>query len=633
MKKRILLLSTVLISGLSLNNALAQISYAWAKKNTGAQKERVLGNFGGTKGLNYNTGYFEGTVDFDPGSATLNLTSAGNTDIYIQKLDPNGNLLWVRRMGGTGADAGVSVTQDWSKNVYVTGYFSETADLNPHASFTQNVTSVGGQDIFITKLDSNGTFIWSKVISGLYKENPFDIKVDMSYNVLVCGSFQGTTDFDPNSGVSTLSSTMTGGNYTNDGFVVKLNALGNYIWAKQFAGPNEVSLTSIDLWNENNFYVSGYFKETVDANPNSGVQTLTSAGGLDFFVLRINPNGELIWAKQTGGAGDDIATAIAVDIYGSVYATGNYVTWSYTTQSFTPVDFNPNAGTDMKAGTGINNLFVQKIKKDGSYDWTYTASTMTGNQNKMESESAMTFSGQLQGHGIAIDICDNIFVTGVINGRADMDPGNGITMVSNGTGTVGTFYMFLLKLKVDQTFLGAIGVGATGNTVWPTTVGVDYFGNPYVGGYFTKNIDFDPSTNVNLLTSALTTGSTTVYSQDAFIVKYNSSLFGSGGGGSITGTSPAGSGTSRLGNEVDVTSSVNPVELQFYPNPARAFLNIETPETGTLEIYSIAGIKVSSEIISSGLTQKNLSQLQSGTYILRFTSPSGVSNHPIVVGE
>ena len=79
----------------------------------------------------YTTGSFQGTVDFDPGSVTFNLTSNGAHDIYISKLDSSGNLVWARAMGGNLRDGGSSIFVDSSGNVYTIGSSRSSVDFDP----------------------------------------------------------------------------------------------------------------------------------------------------------------------------------------------------------------------------------------------------------------------------------------------------------------------------------------------------------------------------------------------------------------------------------------------------------------------------------------------------------------------
>lgn len=105
-----------------------------------------------------------GTADFNPGTGTANLTTAGQSDIYISKLDADGNFLWAKRIGGNSWDDGSGISLDATGNIYVTGHFSGTVDFDPGAG-TANLTSAGNYDIFICKLDAAGNFLWAKKLA------------------------------------------------------------------------------------------------------------------------------------------------------------------------------------------------------------------------------------------------------------------------------------------------------------------------------------------------------------------------------------------------------------------------------------------------------------------------------------
>src|SRR5690606_32927100 len=110
------------------------------------------------------TGYFEDTVDFDPGAGVFNLTSAGGDDVFLLKLDINGNFVWARAIGGTGLSRGESVSCDKNNNIFITGYFDGTVDFDPGSGVT-NITAQN-TDCFIEKLDDAGNYVWVKVLSG-----------------------------------------------------------------------------------------------------------------------------------------------------------------------------------------------------------------------------------------------------------------------------------------------------------------------------------------------------------------------------------------------------------------------------------------------------------------------------------
>ncbi|SVE51796.1 uncharacterized protein METZ01_LOCUS504650, partial [marine metagenome] len=198
----------------------------WAKSFGGTSTESGYGAVD-SSGNVYTTGTFRNTVDFDPGAGTANLTSNGIYDVFVSKLDSSGNYVWAKSFGGTNSDVGRSVAVDSSGNVYTTGYFKSTpGDFDP-GSGTANLTSNGVHDVFVSKLDSSGNYVWAKSFGGSGHDYGHSVAVDSSGNVYTTGFFNGTVDFDP--GAGTAENTSTGG---IDVFVSKLDSSGDYVWAK-----------------------------------------------------------------------------------------------------------------------------------------------------------------------------------------------------------------------------------------------------------------------------------------------------------------------------------------------------------------------------------------------------------------
>ena len=179
--------------------------FVWAKAMGGTSDEYGHGIFVDISGNVYASGYFWGTVDFDPGPGTFNLTSVGSNDIFTSKLDSNGNFVWAKAMGGTSGDQGHGISVDTSGNVYTTGSFFDTVDFDPGPK-TFNLTSAGSRDIFISKLDSNGNFAWAKAMGGTSSDLGRGIFVDASCNVYTIGYFSDTVDFDTGLGIFNLTS-------------------------------------------------------------------------------------------------------------------------------------------------------------------------------------------------------------------------------------------------------------------------------------------------------------------------------------------------------------------------------------------------------------------------------------------
>ncbi|MBK7651576.1 MAG: hypothetical protein IPJ20_13745 [Flammeovirgaceae bacterium] len=149
----------------------------------------------------YYTGQFFGTVDFNPGPGTSNMTSAGGYDFYIGKLDASGNFLWAKSLGGLNPDVSYSIDVDALGNVFASGGFNGTVDFNPGPG-TNNLTSNGSEDVFVLKLDPSGNFSWARSFGGNNFDSANSIKVDNLGNIITLGTFEGTADFDPGAGIN-----------------------------------------------------------------------------------------------------------------------------------------------------------------------------------------------------------------------------------------------------------------------------------------------------------------------------------------------------------------------------------------------------------------------------------------------
>ncbi len=147
----------------------------------------------------YITGYFRGTADFDPGTATDNHTAAGEEDIFLIKITSAGSYGYTKTMGGTDHDYGRSLAVDSSDNVYITGYFRGTADFDP-GSATDNHASAGEEDIFLTKINFDGSYDLTETMGGTDQDYGQSVAVDDSVNVYLTGYFRGTADFNPGAG-------------------------------------------------------------------------------------------------------------------------------------------------------------------------------------------------------------------------------------------------------------------------------------------------------------------------------------------------------------------------------------------------------------------------------------------------
>ena len=144
----------------------------------------------------------------------------------------NPTFLWAKQIGGIGSQSSSSsnsIATDVNGGVFTSGRFSGTVDFDPGAT-TMNLTAIGFDNVFIQKLDASGNFQWAKQLSALTFINCFSISTDALRNVYATGQFSGTVDFNPGTAIVNLTSN------SNDMFLLKLDASGNFQWAIKIGG-------------------------------------------------------------------------------------------------------------------------------------------------------------------------------------------------------------------------------------------------------------------------------------------------------------------------------------------------------------------------------------------------------------
>ena len=304
----------------------------------------------------YTTGRFEEIVDFDPGEGTSELTSEGESDIFVSKLNGNGDFVWAKQIGGSDIDLAVRLAMDGAGNVHVTGRFAGIVDFDP-GSGTANLSSNGSEpDSFVLKLDGDGNYIWAVAMGGADGERGVDVAVDNEGNVYATGWFRGTADFDPGLGVFDLTSSGE-----DDVYVVKLNSSGNFVWAKNFGGPFSEEGWGITVDQAGNVYTTGSFINTADFDPGPGIFTLTAADS-NIFVSKLNSMGEFVWAQQMVSSSRGIGLDMAIDRMNSIYTTGYFSD---------DTDFDPGPGAFVLSsppalGIVLNeNVFISKLTQTG----------------------------------------------------------------------------------------------------------------------------------------------------------------------------------------------------------------------------------------------------------------------------
>ena len=341
----------------------------------------------------YVTGIFFGTTDFDPGPGVANLISAGNEDIFVCKYDNTGNFIWAKRFGGPTNEFCNTIKLDGAGNIYINGYFENTADFDPGTGVF-NLVSAGASDIFICKLNSDGLLQWARQIGGPSADVAFDIDLDEQDNVYSTGFYFALVDFDPGSGVFNLTSTASG-----DGYILKLNNGGGFMSAARLGGNSRVRCISLKLNKTGQVYVTGHFDGEADFDPGAGSLLLNSpVDDDDIFIGKYDLNLNLVWVKQIGGASFQKVFDIDTDDAGNIYTTGHYNGTA---------DFDAGPAEKKLTALGDPDIFVLKMNAAGEFSWVAQA---TG-----------SFYGS--GYSLQVDKGNNIYVGGTFEGTKDFDPG------------------------------------------------------------------------------------------------------------------------------------------------------------------------------------------------------------------
>ena len=243
----------------------------------------------------------------------------------------------------------------------------------------------GLEDIFLTKINSDGSYGWTKTMGGTDGDFGQSVAVGVNDDVYVTGYFRSiNADFDPGSGTDSHSSVGL-----EDIFLAKITSDGSYGWTKTMGGTDQDFGQSVAVDGNDDVYVTGYFRSiNADFDPGSGTDSHSSVGLEDIFLAKITSDGSYGWTNRSGGTDQDFGQSVAVDGNDDVYVTGYFRSIN--------ADFDPGSGTDSHSSVGLEDIFLAKITSDGSYGWT---KTMGGKDDDF-------------GQSVAVDGSDNVYLTG-----------------------------------------------------------------------------------------------------------------------------------------------------------------------------------------------------------------------------
>ncbi|BDS11378.1 T9SS type A sorting domain-containing protein [Aureispira anguillae] len=443
--------------------------------------------------------------------------------------------------GGSSVMAPIISLDDFG-NVYSTGIFYDTLDFDPGIG-VNHLVSPTSKSFFVQKYDPSGNLIWLRYFEHSQSSNVFisSFSTDVNGNSYVIGTFKDTITFNTVSGVDTLTKEWISFANGNNCFILKIDANGNTLWAKELRG-GETTGSQCHLDNQGNLCIVGFFQGEIDFDPGSNNNILASTQipnnnlnnwTRDIFALKLDANGNFIWAKTFGGS-----TAYPVLFNSSLDALNNlYIIGRYSDT----IDFDPGPAV-ASLNSSHHDLFLLKLDDLGNFDWvkssvlgsnsnviTATGITIDSDTNIVLSGSfvgtvdfdfgagtqQLTSTGYSDGYilkltpqgnfiwvkkltdtGISLSLLDNsnnLYCAGMTgSGAPDLDPGTGIFTASQNA-------QYLLKLSSQGDF-----IWANISSEWafnPNHLELDNDNNLYQSGTFKSIVDFDPTADVYLLES------------------------------------------------------------------------------------------------------------------------------------
>ena len=456
--------------------------------------------------------------------------------LQIQKFyAQNLNFEWVRTAGNIASDVSQSVITDNAGDVISTGYFEKTIafkSINKNITLTANGNS-GYYDMFVVKTTNGGSIKWAKNIGGKNAGiASYKMVVDTFKNIYISGIFTGKVDFDPNVGVFEL--TTSGIN--SDIFLMKMDSIGNFIWAKSMGSSDYDYCTSMTIdKSHSNVYIVGNFGGAVDFNPSNAIDMKYSFGQNDGFISKFDVNGNYVWTQTFGGKTFDFISDISINLNNEIFVTGNisdtvyfenkqhklyaknlgtfgfiakynsdgkYV-WSQKIGDgachgvsisndyggniyvegyfYSFVDFNFKGTPNYKSSKGGADIFILKLTTNGDFIW---VKTFEGNLEESAREMYVSPSGNIY----SCTIFQTTYSSNIVHNIVDFDPSSSNYYLTN----KGPSCAVISKLDSSGKFKWAKLLGGDNSVVDPTGITQDLTGNIFTCGAFQSIVDFNP---------------------------------------------------------------------------------------------------------------------------------------------
>jgi hypothetical protein len=307
------------------------------------------------------------------------------------------------------------------------------------------------------------SFGWVRTVNS---EAAIDMVLDSNKAVVTVGYFYNTVDFDAGSGVANLTS-----NGNLDVFITKYTSNGNFIWAKSIGGSPDDYVEAIKKDKQGNLYLIGIYQSTIDFDPGPGIFNVSTAGGANTFILKLDKDANFLWVKTITCWGNTL----------DIDDTGNILIGGYFGGT---VDFDPGSNIFNVTGNLANSqdMFIMKLDNFGNFSWAKQIRNLGGSQH--------------QEFGLETDPSGNVFFAGNFTNSMDFDPSAASAPLTSSTSD----NSFILKLNSQGDYQWAKQfVGTASNKAFGLEV--DRQGNVFTTGEFSNTVDFDPGPSSYLITA------------------------------------------------------------------------------------------------------------------------------------
>lgn len=429
-------------------------------------------------------GSFRGSADFDPGPGTRILTSQGDADAFVVKLNAGGDLLWAVSVRSLEDVVARDVAVDAAGGIYVVGSFEGQADFDPGPG-VRGIDSNGSSDIFALRLDANGNLVQVVTLGSDESDDGQAIFVDGRGQIYITGNFEEIMEIDTGDGGTVLLESEG----EDDVFIIRYASLGDLLRAWALQGDADDLGLDIVVDGAGNVYVAGEFEDEIDFDPDLD-DMKRSAGDEDVFVAKYNDGADLVWSATFGGLEEDERPSLSIDGLGNVYVTGNFEATA---------DFDPGEGRYELTSRGEEDIFLVKLSRGGNLVWAHAIGGL----------------GSDRGEGIVTGRNGDLFVTGSFRASVDFDPGSGQTILSS----AGDEDIFVARYGLTGFLFGAQAMSGSLEEMGHA-IALDVANGLYVAGSYQGSVNFNAGGAAQVRTSA--------GNSDVFVVKrtYEQNPFG-----------------------------------------------------------------------------------------------------------